>query len=107
MAGIGSYRVLVTPEQLTAQANEVRRLGQNMRTHFNEIANTVTRSRGYWIGEGGDAHRRLYESQKENVNKMLARLMEHPDDLTQISANYKQAEKSNQARAQALPNNLL
>lgn len=102
MAGIGSVTVRVTPEKLVSQAEEVRRLGNDMQRRFTVLENTMARTRGYWIGEAGDLHRKLYDEQKDNVNQMLRRLLEHPDDLLAISENYKAAEKTNVASATAL-----
>ena len=95
MAGIGSVAVKVSPEVLITQAEEVRRLGNDMRRRFDVLENTMAHTRGYWIGEAGDLHRKLYDEQKDNVNQMLRRLLEHPDDLLAISENYKAAERAN------------
>ena len=102
MAGIGSVSVKVSPEVLITQAEEVRRLGNDMRNRFQVLENTMARTRGYWIGEAGELHRKLYEEQKDNVDQMLRRLLEHPDDLLAISENYKAAEKTNVASATVL-----
>lgn len=102
MAGIGSVTVKVSPEVLVAQAEEVRRLGKDMQNRFQNLQNTIERTRGYWIGEAGELHRKLYDEQKDNVNQMLRRLLEHPDDLLAISENYKAAERTNVESATVL-----
>ena len=102
MAGIDSVTVKVTPEIFVPQAQEVRRLGNDMKQHFQVLKDTMARTRSYWIGEAGDLHRKLYDEQKEHVDYMLRRLLEHPDNLLAISENYKVAEKTNVASATAL-----
>lgn len=102
MAGIGSVTVKVTPEVLVTQAEEVRRLGKDMQNRFHNLQNTIERTRGYWIGDAGELHRKLYDEQKDNVNQMLRRLLEHPDDLLAISENYKAAERTNVESATVL-----
>ena len=39
-------------------------------------------------------HRKLYQEQKENVDEMMRRLKEHPQDLLTIAQNYVQTETS-------------
>lgn len=95
MSGIGTVMVKVSPEVLVTQAEEVRRLGKDMQQRFQTLQNTIERTRGYWIGEAGELHRKLYDEQKDDINQMLRRLLEHPDDLLQISENYKMAESKN------------
>lgn len=102
MAGIGSVTVKVSPEVLVTQAEEVRRLGKDMKNRFQNLQNTIERTRGYWIGEAGELHRKLYDEQKDNINQMLRRLLEHPDDLLAISENYKAAERTNVESATVL-----
>lgn len=102
MAGIGSVTVKVSPEVLVTQAEEVRRLGKDMKNRFENLQNTIERTRGYWIGDAGELHRKLYDEQKDDVDKMLRRLLEHPDDLLAIAGNYREAEKINVASTSVL-----
>ena len=101
-SGIGSAQIRVSTEALITQAEEVRRLGSDMRQRYQALADTMERTRHYWLGDGGDTHRQLYEKQKENVDKMLRRLMEHPDDLIAIARNYSEGERVNVTTAQQL-----
>lgn len=101
-SSIGMVEVRVSPEVLRTQADEVRRLGNDMRQRFSALEDTMARTKYYWLGDAGELHRKLYEQQKENVDKMLLRLMEHPDDLIAISETYMQGEKANVATAQML-----
>ena len=102
MASIGSASVRVNAETLIAQAGEVKSLGNDMKTQFQSLANIVQRMRNYWIGDAGDATRKLYDKQKDQVDVMLRRVLEHPDDLLKISGNYKAAEANNISTAQSL-----
>lgn len=107
MSITGSVEVLVTPEVLISQAEEVRRLGNDMRLHFQKMDEIMNKTRNYWIGDAGDIHRQRYEEHKDDVDLMLRRLLEHPDDLLQISGNYSTAENKNIAEAQSLPSNFI
>lgn len=106
-SSIGMVEVRVSPEVLRTQADEVRRLGNDMRQRFSALADTMARTKYYWLGDAGELHRKLYEKQKENVDKMLQRLMEHPDDLIAISENYIKGERTNIATTQALDANII
>lgn len=107
MSITGSVEVLVTPEVLIEQAEEVRRLGNDMKIHFQEMESIMNKTRNYWIGEAGDIHRQRYEEHKDDIDQMLRRLLEHPDDLLMISGNYSAAEKSNVEAALALPEDII
>lgn len=100
--GIGEVEVRVTPDALRTQAEEVRRLGNDMKQRFSALAETMARTRYYWLGDAGEHHRRLYEKQKQNVDRMLRRLLEHPDDLLAIAQNYEEGERANVAAVQML-----
>ena len=102
MAGIGSVAVKVSPEALVTQAEEVRRLGNDMKKRFEVLEDIMESTKGYWIGEAGELHRKLYNEQKDDIAQMLGRLLEHPDDLLMISGNYKAAESKNVQSASVL-----
>ena len=106
MAISGEFILKVTPEELISRAAEVKSLGEKMKGDFAELEQLVEKTRGYWIGEAGELHRQRYTEQKDDIQRMLNRLMEHPDDLLLISGNYSQAESTNVETAQALPNDL-
>lgn len=103
----GTVEVKVRPDVLITQAEEVRRLANDMKTKFAEMDATLRKTSGYWIGEAGDIHRKLYNDQKDDIDKMLRRLLEHPDDLLMISQNYSLAERSNVATSNSLPSDVI
>ncbi len=54
---LGSVTIRVTPECLKTQADEVSRRLRRVRQLFSETENVIARTRNYWIGEAGAAHR--------------------------------------------------
>ncbi|MBQ9991570.1 MAG: hypothetical protein IJP31_11640 [Lachnospiraceae bacterium] len=92
---IGSISVKVTPEALVAQAEEVRRLAEDMTIRFQNLKEIMDGTRGYWIGEAGDLHRKIYNEQMDEIDVRLRRIKEHPDDLLAISENYRAGERKN------------
>ena len=102
MAITGSVAVKVSSEALVTQAEEVRRLGNDMKRRFEVLEDIMSKTKYYWLGEAGELHRKLYNEQKDAISQMLRRLMEHPDDLLMISGNYKAAESKNVQSASVL-----
>ena len=102
MFGLANIEVKVSPEVLVTQAEEVRRLAIDMRSRFEVLEDIMERTKGYWIGDAGELHRKLYKEQKDDVAQMLRRLLEHPDDLLMISENYRAAESKNVHTASVL-----
>lgn len=95
--------VKVSTEEMVRQADEVERLVNIMSGRFNEIKRYMDATKGHWIGAGGDIHRKLYQSQMEDLTRMLKRLREHPIDLREMAGIYVDAEKKNVTTAQKLP----
>ena len=92
----GKLKVDTAQMQTTAQA--LADQGKDMKKRFNEMSNVINRTKSYWTGEAADKHRKLYSDQKGYVDKMIARLLEHPVDLGLISAEYINAENENIAQ---------
>lgn len=104
---VGGTVFVVTPEELNAKAEEVHYCVEKMKTHFAQLKEIVDKSAGYWIGEGGDIHRKIYNEYIEEINNVLKRFAEHPRDLNKISSVYKQAEQAAQDIPNELPGNVL
>lgn len=109
MAGIiGNVELKVTPEQLNIKAGEVEGYVSQMKQHFDAMKILVEKSSAYWIGEAGNLHRKNYEKQIENIDTMIRRLREHPNDLRAIAQTYTNVElRVNETIIQELPGNIL
>ena len=92
---IGTVEVKVETSVMKRQAYEVERLAADLQQRFESIERYVKATRDHWIGEAGDMHRQLYESQKEELSDALARLKEHPKDLMIMAGIYEEAEAKN------------
>ncbi len=93
----------VTPEVMLQKAASVQKHIRQMQQDFKNLENTVNKTASYWIGEAGDAHREFYESKKEDIETIFARLTEDVTDLQTMSAQYSKTEKVVTEIAQDLP----
>ncbi|WP_349943932.1 WXG100 family type VII secretion target [Lacrimispora sp. BS-2] len=103
----GSVTFKVTPEVLNAKANEVSSLIKKVRMEFDNLNTSINRTKTYWIGEAGDAHRKAYEDQKTNIDEIIRRLEEHPRDLVSIARTYTDAELEIEEYISSLPSDLI
>ena len=94
MAIGGDVLIKVKPEVLVEKSHDVSADIRKMASCFENLERIINRTSYYWIGEAGDMHRKLYQEQKENVDEMMRRLKEHPQDLLTIAQNYVQTETS-------------
>lgn len=97
----------VTPETLLEKATSVQKYIRLMKQDFSNLESTVNGTKSYWIGEAGDAHRNYYESQKEEIETIFARLAEDVRDLQTMSGVYSQTEQQVRELAQELPSDVI
>lgn len=107
MAIGGDVFIKVKPEVLVEKSQEVSASIRKMANCFNDLERIINRTSYYWIGEAGDMHRRLYQEQRDNVDEMMRRLKEHPEDLLTISQNYVQTEQAVEAIANELSGDVI
>ena len=107
MATGGDVVIKVGPEVLVEKSQEVSASIRKMASCFEDLERIINRTNYYWIGEAGDMHRSLYQEQKENVDEMIRRLKEHPQDLLTIAQNYVQTEQAVEAVANRLSGNAI
>lgn len=103
MAITGNVEIKVNTSVLNSKAQSVSKSIANMASCFENLETIINRTDYYWIGEAGDAHRRIYREQKPKIDEMMRRLKEHPADLLAISQTYDTTEREVQAVAAELP----
>lgn len=70
------------------KADQVTEAILRMERTFDELQRIVSGTNGYWIGEAADHHRKMFYDEKENTQKILKRLKEHPSDLKLMAEGY-------------------
>ena len=100
-----SFRV--TPEILLSKSTEAAGKVNSMKRHFEELRALMDKTKGYWLGEGGDKHRQLYYDLEKDTEEILRRLGEHPADLVTIAQRYFNVEMEIQQAVQELPGDVI
>lgn len=97
----------VTPEILTSKSTEVANKVRSMTQHFQDLKEITEKTKGYWQGEAGDKHRKLYADLVPDIEEILKRLGEHPVDLVTIAQKYTDVELKIQQDIAALPSDVI
>lgn len=98
---IGTLKV--SPEEMASAASELSGYVANMNECFNQMKNIMLQSESYWVGDAGNAHRRLYQEQVQKTEEIIARYTEHVRDLNTMAGVYSEAESQAEAKADELP----
>lgn len=96
------FIVRVESEKLEQAAGEINDRISKLNAAFEGMTEAMNRTQGYWIGEAGDAHRRVFLEQQPRREEVIARLSEQVSDLMQMAGVYVSAEKENVQLAQSL-----
>ena len=86
------FQLKVTTEQLKNTSTTVFNLIRETKSAFEDLGRAVSKTSQYWIGEAGDRHRQLWQEQWQEVEAMLRRLEEYPEDLLAMAGLYEKAE---------------
>lgn len=98
-----SGHITVTPEELVAQADQVRNAAREMQESFNRMKDLVNETGNYWKGEAADAHREGYTKNQTSIEQIIARYQEHVRDLEAMAGVYREAEIAATNMADELP----
>lgn len=103
MIGVPIGVIKVTPEEMISAASELSGYVSTMNECFQQMKNTMQQSESYWVGEAGEAHRKLYQDQVAKTEEIIARYTEHVRDLNTMAGVYTEAEQQAAAVADELP----
>ena len=85
--------ILVDTNRMVVKANAVISVISDVERTFNELQRIVNKTSGYWVGEAGNYHRKMFQDEKDNIIFILTRLKEHPDDLKLMATNFQVTER--------------
>jgi WXG100 family type VII secretion target len=107
LEGMGAVTLRVTPAKLKEKADEISKDIREMTTAFEQLADRISRTSHYWIGEAGDTCRSQYAEHRKEIDQMLKRLGEHPRDLLEMAQIYEAVEKRVTEISNALPEDVI
>ncbi len=107
MAIFGEVQIKVNSAVLNSKAETVSASIQKMAECFEQMETIIGRTSYYWIGEAGELHRKIYQEQKPQIDDMMRRLKEHPQDLVSMAQTYETAEAAVQSMAAELPGDII
>ena len=93
MAIQGNVEIKVKDDALLSAASTLKDRISDMRSSYDKVMEIVQKTGGYWIGLAGYAHRSAFLEQQDDIDQIVRRLSEHPDDLLKIANLYVEAEK--------------
>lgn len=104
---MSEIEIKVTPEVLEKKAQEVTAAINQMERCFDQVQNLVARTRYYWVGQAGEIHRELVTEKKEDMEQIIKRLKDHPDNLRKIAGTYRVTESEQAEQSMAMSSNLI
>lgn len=106
-ANIFSSYLNTNPEIMLLKATSVQEKIRQMQMAFQELEVTINKTKQYWLGEAGDAHREYYNEKKEVVREIFARLSEDVTDLREMAMVYSGAEAEAKEISGDLPSDVI
>lgn len=97
----------VDTSRLISAAGQLKDKIHKAETSYNNVMSIVKNTNRYWIGQAGDEHRSIFLDQQDDIDEILERLKEHPDDLLKIAGVYEEAEKETETIVEAPVTNLI
>ena len=97
----------VNTDVMMAKAEEVEQKVRNMRAQLAEIEKMINESKSHWQGEAGDLHRNLYYRKKEEIDRIVNKLAQHPVNLRRAARVYAGLAEDSKLIEQALPTNVI
>ena len=104
MAGI---TLKVAPAELKSKAQQIQGQIGRFEAAWNNVAQIVGSSRGYWQGDAGNVHQKQIRLYQEDVEKIIRRLKEHPVDLLKMAEIYEESENKVQEKIRELSGNVI
>lgn len=104
MAGI---ILKVSPDELKAKAEEISRQISSFEADWKQFSYLVQNSKSYWTGDTGDAHQKMFMQYKEDVERIIKRLHEHPEDLLKMAGLYEESEQRAVSTVQRLSGDVI
>lgn len=97
----------VTPEQLESAASEFSNKATTVGTLTSNMMELVTGLSSAWEGEAATAYTSRFNQLEDDIQKMIAMVQEHSNDLIEMAQVYREAETANTEEAEALAGDVI
>lgn len=104
---MSDVRIKVDTGKLVKQAGNIKREIKSFRKEWNALKTAAENTRAYWEGEAFNKHNNMLSKDVEEVEEVINRLSEHPDDLLKMANLYVESEKENVEIARGLPKDVI
>jgi WXG100 family type VII secretion target len=78
----------------------------NIKKYWN-IINETLNNKNYWQGSASNLHQKSFNKMKDDLDKIIKRLSNHPENLYQIAGIYEKDEEEAVSIITELPNELI
>ena len=99
--------VKISTEKLADASQSIEKKVNSLKAAFESMTEAIDRTRGYWLGEAGEAHRRAYRQMQPHQEEVLKRLQEQAGDLAQIAGIWETAERETEELDLTLPDDVI
>lgn len=97
----------VTPEQLESAAGEFSNKATTVGTLTSNMMDLVNNLNSSWEGEAATAYTSRFNQLEDDIQKMIAMVQEHSNDLIEMAQVYREAETANTEEAEALAGDVI
>lgn len=97
----------VSPDELKIKAEEIKGQIKNFESDWQQADRILQNSKRYWTGDAGNAHQKQFSQYKQDVERIIKRLYEHPTDLLQMAQIYEEGEQEAVETAQLLSGDVI
>lgn len=93
----------VEPETLKRKSTDITNKIREIESAFGGIESLINATRGHWTGDASEKYQRYFKDIKPDMEKVIKRLKEHPQDLLSMAGLYEEGESAAAEVATALP----
>lgn len=104
---MASITIKVNTSVMVNKAGELKSQIKKIKGSWETLKKAVNNSKTYWEGEASNRHIEMLNKEQENVENVIKRLEEHPDDLLKMADLYVKSEEKNENLANELPTDII
>ena len=104
---MSDVRIKVDTGLMLTKAEAIKTEIRTMRKDWEQIQKTEKDMKGYWEGDASNKNEDILNKEQEEVEEVMKRLSEHPDDLLKMANLYSATETNNEEDITALPSDII